>query len=159
MATFCTKHPHFALAPGVYFRAADKDMPAAWIPASENQRNHFYAIAVGGDPEEMADVMGAAQLYHSVGESSGSAFVSVAKCPHCLRESTDPTVQAILAAHHVWRLEINPKNQPGSPYVFDMEGDTIGGRETECLVLLPNNVTLASYIKRLWPWDDPNPRP
>lgn len=144
----CPKHPKFNIKTGVYFRAANPDKPSDWIPKSETKRAKYYQISTGGDLDEMAGVMGEAQMIHSNESSADSAFVSAARCPACLSETTDPTVQQILASTgYMCQLMINPINAAKVPFVFHVAGDGIGAAETEALVLLPNGVSLLDYFQ------------
>ena len=93
----CQKHPKFNIKQGVYFRAANPDKPSDWLPNSDVKRQTYYNFAAGGDMDEMAALMGEAQMIHSNESSIGSGFVSAARCPVCLLQTTDPTVKKILA--------------------------------------------------------------
>ncbi len=143
----CPKHPKFNIRQGVYYRAADPDVPSNWLPKNDRNRATYYAIAQRGDMYEMAGLMGEAQMIHSNETSENSGYLSAARCPACLSETTDPTVKKILAAiGYMCQFEIDPINQDGAPFVFHMEGVGIGAAETEVLVLLPDRVSLSRYF-------------
>jgi hypothetical protein len=122
----CQKHPTFNIENGVYYRAADPTVKKDWLPKNASKGAIYYKIAQNENMDEIAALMGEAQLIHSQEGSDDSGFVSVARCPLCLAQSTDPIVKSILKQRgYLCVLLINPKNQPGAPYVFHMEGPGI----------------------------------
>jgi hypothetical protein len=142
----CKKHPKFEIVHHVYYRSADINNPRHWVPNNEGAREQFYKATSTGDPDAMAVVFGEAMLVHSNETSADSAFVSVAKCPACLAESTDPTIRRLLEANKVLlRFEIPSRNESGSPFIFEIAGEGIGAGETEGLVLLPEGESLLKY--------------
>lgn len=142
----CKKHPKFEIKAGVYFRAGNFKAEGDWKAKDEKKRQTYYKIAAKDDLEKMALIMGEAQMTHSLESSTGSPYLSVAVCPLCLSETTDTTVQQILAFNKVMgQFNIAPRNEAGAPFIFHMSGDGIGAKETEALVLLPDGKSLLDY--------------
>ena len=143
----CPRHPRFNIVPGVYYRCADPDAATDWVPRNARVQAAYYRICEGGDFERMAGLMGEALMVHSNETSAVSPYVSVASCPACLAASPDPTVMAILQRRrYLCRLAIDPRNQRGAPFIFEMGGPTVGAAETEALVLLPPGQSLSQYF-------------
>jgi hypothetical protein len=141
----CKKHKRFSIEPGIFYRCSDFTKPEQWQPKNKAKQNSYYAIAIGNDLAQMAAMIGPAQLAHAAADSAGSPYISVAKCPLCLADTTDPTVKAIVKAQPMVKLDIKPRNSAGNPYVFEMQGEGVFAAETECLVLLPPQRSPLDY--------------
>jgi hypothetical protein len=145
----CSKHPRIDIVSGNYYRCADFTKDKEWRPKNETQQARNYGTAVQLDQMKdyagMALIFGADQLHHAAVDSAGSPYISVARCPICLIESTDTTVASIVKSQPMSKFRIVPRNQSGTPFVFDMSGNGVFAAETESLVLLPPNKSLLDY--------------
>jgi hypothetical protein len=141
----CTKHKRFDIKPGTFYRCADFTKTQEWEPKNKIKQNQYYAIAISGDLAKMAEIIGPDQLAHAAADSAGSPYISVAKGPLCLFDTTDPTVREIVKNQPMSELVIEPRNSRGQPYVFEMGGRGVFAAETECLVLLPPQKSLLDY--------------
>ncbi|QIL89082.1 hypothetical protein GNX18_04370 [Microbulbifer sp. SH-1] len=117
-----------------------------WKPKNARLAQRYYEILRADDMERIAAEMSESLMTHSLESSQDSGYISTASCPHCLFRTKDPEVQEIMARYN-YRLYIFelPVNGGQRAYSMAMTGDTVGGHETEQLVVLFPGKSLIDY--------------
>jgi hypothetical protein len=128
------------------YRCGNIGNRADWQPKNARLAQRYYEILRADDMTRIALEMSESLMTHSLESSRDSGYISTASCPHCLLATQDPEVIQIMARYN-YRLYIFELPVSGSEraYSMAMTGDTVGGHETEQLVILFPGKSLLDY--------------
>ncbi|MDN3637372.1 hypothetical protein QWY82_01000 [Simiduia curdlanivorans] len=128
------------------FRCGNIDRSTDWAPKNPRLAQRFYEILRSDDMMRIAAEMSDSLMTHSLESSKDSPYISTASCPHCLLATEDDEVQAIMARYE-YRLYsfLLPVTGGKRAFSLAMTGDTVGGHETEQLVITFPGTSLLDY--------------
>ena len=128
------------------YRCGDINGAADWRPKNPILANRYYDVLRSDNMDRISSEMGESLMVHSLESSVDSGYISMASCPHCLMATQDHVVQAIMARYdyklYIFELPIAGGERA---YALEMTGDTVGGHETEHLVVLFPGKSLLNY--------------